>query len=41
MTLAVYGALESDVDAALVLSGLMALIAFVILFGFRVWGSRR
>jgi molybdate transport system permease protein len=41
MTLAVYGALESDVDAALVLSGLMALIAFVILFGFRVWGSKR
>jgi molybdate transport system permease protein len=41
MTLAVYGALESDLDAALVLSGLMALLAFVVLFVFRWLGSRR
>ncbi len=41
MTLAVYGALESDLDAALVLAGLMSLIAFVVLFAFRTLGSRR
>ena len=41
MTLAVYGALEGDVDAALVLSGLMALVAFAVLFAFRVAGRRR
>ena len=40
-TQAVYGALESDLDAALVLSGLMALLAFVVLFVFRWLGSRR
>jgi molybdate transport system permease protein len=32
MTLAVYGALESDLGAAYVLSGLMALVAFLVLF---------
>jgi molybdate transport system permease protein len=32
MTLAVYGALESDLAAAYVLSGLMALVAFAVLF---------
>ena len=35
MTLAVYGALESDFEAALVLSGLMAVLAFVVLFWLR------
>jgi molybdate transport system permease protein len=40
MTLAVYGALEGDVDSALVLSGLMALVAFVVLFVFRAAGRR-
>jgi molybdate transport system permease protein len=41
MTLAVYGALESDLDAALVLAGLMAVVAFVVLFAFRSLGSTR
>jgi molybdate transport system permease protein len=41
MTLAVYGALESDLDAALVLAGLMAVVAFVALFLFRLFGARR
>jgi molybdate transport system permease protein len=35
MTLAIYGALESDFSAALVLSGLMAAIAFLVLFMLR------
>ncbi len=39
MTLAVYGALESDFAAALVLSGLMAVLAFVLLFLLRTWGK--
>jgi molybdate transport system permease protein len=32
MTLAVYGALESDLSAAYVLSGMMALVAFLVLY---------
>jgi molybdate transport system permease protein len=36
MTLAVYGALESDFSAALVLSGLMSAIAFLVLFVLRL-----
>lgn len=39
MTLAVYGALESDFAAALVLSGLMSASAFLVLFALRFWGS--
>ncbi len=39
MTLAVYGALESDFSAALVLSGLMAAIAFLVLFLLRSRGN--
>jgi molybdate transport system permease protein len=35
MTLAVYGALESDLAAAYVLSGLMALLAFLVLYWLR------
>jgi molybdate transport system permease protein len=40
MTLAVYGALESDLEAALVLAGLMTVAAFVVLFAFRALGTR-
>jgi molybdate transport system permease protein len=39
MTLAVYGALESDLAAAYVLSGLMALVAFLVLFLLRSRGK--
>ena len=36
ITLGIYSALESDLDAALTLAGLMAVLAFVVLFAFRV-----
>jgi molybdate transport system permease protein len=36
ITLGIYSALESDLDAALTLAGGMALLAFVVLFAFRV-----
>ena len=41
MTLAIYGTLESDLDAALVLAGLMSVIAFGALLLLRIFGSRR
>ncbi len=36
ITLGIYSALESDLDAALTLAGGMAVLAFVVLFAFRV-----
>ena len=36
ITLGIYSALESDLDAALTLAGLMAVLAFIVLFAFRV-----
>ena len=36
ITLGIYSALESDLDAALTLAGLMAVLAFGVLFAFRV-----
>ena len=42
ITLGIYSALESDLDAALTLAGLMAVLAFGVLFAFRVTlGKRR
>lgn len=40
ITLGIYSALESDLDAALTLAGLMAVLAFVVLFAFRVTVGR-
>ena len=41
MTLAIYGTLESDLDAALVLAGLMSVSAFIALLLLRSFGSRQ
>ncbi len=41
VTLGIYSALESDLDAALTLAGLMAVLAFVLLFALRRLGSAR
>ena len=41
ITLGIYSALESDLDAALTLAGLMAVLAFVVLFAFRVTLGRQ
>ena len=41
ITLGIYSALESDLDAALTLAGLMAVLAFVVLFAFRVLLGRQ
>lgn len=41
VTLSIYAALESDLDAALALSAVMALVAFGLLFAFRLLAGRR
>ncbi len=41
MTLAVYTALESDLNAALALSGVLAVVAFALLTLFRGFAARR
>ncbi|MCC6177398.1 MAG: molybdate ABC transporter permease subunit [Chloroflexi bacterium] len=41
MPLAIYGALESDLDAALVLSAILVVVSFAVLFGLRQIVGRR
>jgi molybdate transport system permease protein len=41
MPLAIYGALESDLDAALVLSAILVIVSFAVLFALRQVVGRR